>query len=68
MGKAASDWPTGNIVRDMVSGVVLLACADLQIKKEAYPRAVFSEGLAIDYKWFDKWDIAPRYPFGYGLR
>lgn len=42
--------------------------AQCQFKKEAYPRAVFSEGLAIDYKWFDKWNIKPRYPFGHGLR
>ena len=33
-----------------------------------YPRAVFSESLAIDYKWFDKWDIKPRFEFGFGLR
>lgn len=29
---------------------------------------MFSEGLAIDYKWFDKWDIKPRFEFGFGLR
>ena len=34
---------------------------------DAYPRSVFSEGLAIDYKWFDKWGIAPRFEFGFGL-
>ena len=28
----------------------------------------FREGLAIDYKWFDKWNIEPRFPFGFGLR
>ncbi|WVQ80171.1 hypothetical protein IAT38_002276 [Cryptococcus sp. DSM 104549] len=55
MGKSPSDWPTGNIVREMGS------------KRHLYPRAVFSEGLAIDYKWFDKWRIEPRYEFGFGL-
>lgn len=35
---------------------------------EKHPRTVFTEGLAIDYKWFDKWNIEPRYEFGYGLR
>ncbi|KAL7422426.1 hypothetical protein Q5752_003074 [Cryptotrichosporon argae] len=54
MGKAASDWPSGNIVREMST-------------LEAYPRSVFSEGLAIDYKWFDKHAIVPRYEFGHGL-
>lgn len=33
-----------------------------------YPRAIFSEGLAIDYKWFDRWDIVPRFEFGFGMR
>lgn len=27
----------------------------------------FKEGVAIDYKWFDKEGIAPRFEFGYGL-
>ncbi|PQE04344.1 beta-glucosidase L protein [Rutstroemia sp. NJR-2017a BBW] len=27
----------------------------------------YSEGLFIDYRWFDKQGIAPRYEFGYGL-
>lgn len=37
-----------------------------------YPNAIvpqvdFKEGLFIDYRHFDKEDVAPRYPFGYGL-
>jgi beta-glucosidase len=31
------------------------------------PNANFSEGLFIDYKWFDAQDIEPRFPFGFGL-
>lgn len=31
------------------------------------PQQNFSEGLYIDYRYFDKQDIAPRYEFGYGL-
>lgn len=31
------------------------------------PQQNFSEGLYIDYRYFDKNDIAPRYEFGYGL-
>ncbi|WVQ68370.1 uncharacterized protein L199_006577 [Kwoniella botswanensis] len=53
MGKSPHDWPKDNIVRDMGKG--------------AYPIAKFTEGLAIDYKWFDKRNITPRYEFGYGL-
>ncbi|CAD6568913.1 MAG: hypothetical protein TREMPRED_004846 [Tremellales sp. Tagirdzhanova-0007] len=56
MGKAVSDWPTGNI-----------STVESSHTADAYPRSVFSEGLAIDYKWFDKWGIAPRFEFGFGL-
>ncbi len=31
------------------------------------PQDPFSEGLFVDYKWFQKHGIAPRYPFGHGL-
>ncbi len=31
------------------------------------PQQNFSEGLYIDYRHFDKHDIAPRYEFGFGL-
>ncbi|KAI9696694.1 MAG: hypothetical protein M1820_008068, partial [Bogoriella megaspora] len=31
------------------------------------PQQNFTEGLYIDYRWFDKNDITPRYEFGYGL-
>lgn len=31
------------------------------------PQQNFSEGLLIDYRWFDSQDVAPRFPFGYGL-
>ena len=31
------------------------------------PQQNFSEGMYIDYRYFDKNDIAPRYEFGYGL-
>jgi beta-glucosidase len=27
----------------------------------------FEEGIFVGYRWFDKKDIAPRFPFGYGL-
>ncbi|WRT68513.1 uncharacterized protein IL334_005489 [Kwoniella shivajii] len=53
MGKSAEDWPKDNIIRKMGKG--------------SYPLSKFSEGLAIDYKWFDKHNITPRYEFGYGL-
>jgi beta-glucosidase len=31
------------------------------------PQQNFSEGLYIDYRYFDKYDVTPRYEFGYGL-
>ncbi|KAF8328930.1 glycoside hydrolase family 3 protein [Cantharellus anzutake] len=27
----------------------------------------YTEGLYLDYRWFDKQNISPRFPFGYGL-
>jgi beta-glucosidase len=27
----------------------------------------YSEGAAVGYKWFDKHDLTPQFPFGYGL-
>ncbi|KAK5115052.1 hypothetical protein LTR62_001749 [Meristemomyces frigidus] len=31
------------------------------------PQQDFTEGLYIDYRYFDKYNITPRYPFGFGL-
>lgn len=36
-------------------------------KYTLFPQSDFSEGPYIDYRYFDKHDIAPRYEFGYGL-
>ncbi|POS87704.1 hypothetical protein EPUL_000449, partial [Erysiphe pulchra] len=33
----------------------------------AVPQLTFEEGLYIDYRHFDKYDIKPTYPFGFGL-
>ncbi|TXT15566.1 hypothetical protein VHUM_00069 [Vanrija humicola] len=53
MGRKESDWPPNSIVR--------------KIKKGDAPRLHFAEGVAIDYKWFDKHYIDPRFEFGFGL-
>ncbi|TIB80933.1 glycoside hydrolase [Wallemia mellicola] len=50
-GKSLDDYPPNTVVSDAV--------------KE--PQADFTEGLLIDYKWFDKHNIEPRYEFGFGL-
>lgn len=34
---------------------------------EFYPQANFSEGIFIDYKHFDLYNLTPRYEFGFGL-
>ena len=31
------------------------------------PQANFDEGLYFDYRYFDKFNLEPRYPFGFGL-
>ncbi|KAF2773989.1 beta-glucosidase-like protein [Teratosphaeria nubilosa] len=32
-----------------------------------YPQQNFTEGLYIDYRYFDKYNVTPRFEFGYGL-
>ena len=39
----------------------------LYSQEEVVPQQDFSEGLYIDYRYFDKYNMAPRYEFGYGL-
>ncbi len=29
--------------------------------------SVYSDGIFVGYRWFDKHDIKPLFPFGYGL-
>ena len=36
-------------------------------KPKTAPQQSFKEGLFIDYRYFDRDQIAPRYPFGFGL-
>lgn len=51
IGKQESDYPPNTIVSTPVVA----------------PEADFTEGLDIDYRWFDTKEIAPRYEFGFGL-
>ncbi|TLD23577.1 glycoside hydrolase family protein [Venturia nashicola] len=39
----------------------------LTSSKGLVPQQNFSEGLLIDYRHFDHYNITPRYPFGFGL-
>jgi beta-glucosidase len=39
----------------------------LYLPNAVVPQQNFSEGLYIDYRHFDKYDIEPRYEFGFGL-
>lgn len=45
-------------------GVLLNSTID---EDAAFPQVNFTEGLYIDYRHFDKYNITPRYEFGYGL-
>ncbi|KAH8817339.1 glycoside hydrolase family 3 protein [Xylogone sp. PMI_703] len=36
-------------------------------KYAKFPQSDFTEGFYIDYRWFDKHDITPRYEFGFGM-
>ncbi|TIA92158.1 hypothetical protein E3P99_00759 [Wallemia hederae] len=50
-GKRLEDWPNNTIVTT----------------DDNNPQAYFDEGVFVDYKWFDKHEIEPRYEFGFGL-
>ncbi|KAI5854414.1 beta-glucosidase-related glycosidase [Tricharina praecox] len=52
MGKAVSDWG---------SSVALVTQGSGKMDNE------YTEKAYIDYRWFDKQGIAPRFPFGFGL-
>ncbi|KAI0475751.1 glycoside hydrolase superfamily [Xylariaceae sp. FL0804] len=53
IGKSLADYGEGGQVMYKPNGVV--------------PQQDFDEGLYIDYRHFDKYNIEPRYEFGYGL-
>ncbi|KAF2202130.1 beta-glucosidase 1 precursor [Delitschia confertaspora ATCC 74209] len=53
IGKSEDDYGPGSKVLYYPNGIV--------------PQQNFSEGLYIDYRYFDKQNITPRYEFGYGL-
>ncbi|CAK7228522.1 hypothetical protein SBRCBS47491_006933 [Sporothrix bragantina] len=53
IGRTLEDYGTGGKVMYIPNGVV--------------PQQNFDEGLYIDYRHFDKYDIEPRFAFGFGL-
>lgn len=53
IGKSLEDYGPGGKVMYLPNGVI--------------PQQDFSEGLYMDYRYFDKKDIQPRFEFGFGL-
>lgn len=53
IGKSLADYGPGGQVLYLPNGVI--------------PQQDFSEGLYIDYRYFDKYNIEPRFEFGFGL-
>ncbi|EAQ90188.1 hypothetical protein CHGG_06807 [Chaetomium globosum CBS 148.51] len=53
IGKSLDDYGPGGKILYLPNGVI--------------PQQDFSEGLYVDYRHFDKQDIAPRFEFGFGL-
>lgn len=41
--------------------------AELIYESDDVPQQNFTEGLLVDYRWFDAQKLTPRYEFGYGL-
>lgn len=52
IGKKVNDWLPNSISNQHLT---------------LHPEIPFSEGILIDWKWFDSKGIVPRYPFGHGL-
>ncbi|KAE9402449.1 beta-D-xylosidase/beta-D-glucosidase [Gymnopus androsaceus JB14] len=50
-GKSVDDYPPNGVITDDVYS----------------PQSNFTEGVFIDYRWFDMMNITPRYEFGFGL-
>lgn len=42
-------------------------CCGVLFDWSPLPQQQFSEGLLVDYRWFDAKNIQPRFEFGYGL-
>lgn len=73
----------GNALADILTGAVCPSgklTDTWAMRYEDYPSAntfghrngnlddeEYSEGIYVGYRWFDKQNIAPRYPFGFGL-
>ncbi|KAI1246661.1 hypothetical protein MGN70_013562 [Eutypa lata] len=53
IGKSLNDYGEGGQVMYVPNGIV--------------PQQDFKEGLYIDYRYFDKYNVTPRFEFGYGL-
>ncbi|KAK7751097.1 hypothetical protein SLS62_006926 [Diatrype stigma] len=53
IGKGLADYGEGGQVMYVPNGIV--------------PQQDFNEGLYIDYRHFDKYNVTPRFEFGYGL-
>ncbi len=75
-------WPTANVLLGKVSPAGRLPITwarrleDYPATDPRYPersfkgvdgKTVYSEGVNVGYRWFDKEKIEPLYPFGYGL-
>lgn len=75
-------WATANILLGKKSPAGRLPFTwarrfeDMPANDPAYPertnkgvdgKTTFSEGIYVGYRWFDKKDIEPLFPFGYGL-
>ncbi|KAH8661973.1 glycosyl hydrolase family 3 N terminal domain-containing protein [Xylariales sp. PMI_506] len=55
-------WTIGKSLEDYGPGAQVMYTPN-----GAVPQQDFSEGLYVDYRYFDKYNIEPRFEFGYGL-
>ncbi len=59
--------PSGKLPQTFPASEDQLPTATPQQYPGVNGRAVYSEGLLVGYRWYDTKDIAPLFPFGFGL-
>ncbi|KAI1845030.1 hypothetical protein JX266_008823 [Neoarthrinium moseri] len=55
-------WTIGKNLDDYGDGAKIM-----YLPNNVVPQQNFAEGLYVDYRYFDKYDIKPRFEFGFGL-
>ncbi|KAG5362955.1 putative beta-glucosidase A [Yarrowia sp. B02] len=59
--------PSGKLPYTMAANISEYIPIVTEIPEDGAPQADFTEGIYLDYKWYDKYEKTPLFEFGYGL-